>query len=66
VLNDGEFGAIVADAELGTALIRLLTDDEERDRRVALGRVRARAFDWAQVARQYEDVYDDVIERRRA
>ena len=66
VLNNGEFGAIAEDGALGAALIRLLTDDAERARRVALGRVRARDFDWAQVARQYEDVYDEVIERRRA
>jgi glycosyltransferase involved in cell wall biosynthesis len=65
VLEDGRDGVIARDEELGAALVRLLTHAPERAEYERLGRVRAQAFGWDEVARQYERVYEVAIDRRR-
>src|SRR3712207_522634 len=51
---------------LGQMAERLLTDDELRDRLVAEASEHVLTFDWADVARQVGDVYEDVAARRVA
>jgi glycosyltransferase involved in cell wall biosynthesis len=64
VLEDGRYGVIARDAELGEALCALL---EDADRRIELARhglERARAFAWERVAERYEHIYDAALARR--
>jgi glycosyltransferase involved in cell wall biosynthesis len=65
VLDDGRFGVIASDAGLGSALVRVLGDVDQRRALEARGLERARAFDWPVVAAQYEALYALAIERAR-
>jgi glycosyltransferase involved in cell wall biosynthesis len=56
----------VPDAELGRALVRVLTDPEHRERLAERGHARARAFSWSEVVDAYERAYEDAISRWRA
>jgi glycogen(starch) synthase len=51
---------------LGQMAERLLTDDELRDRLVAEASEHVLTFDWADVARQVGEVYDDLAGSRSA
>ncbi len=57
VLDDGRAGVIAADGALGDALVALLGDAEMRARFVAVGRARAKRYDWPRVADAYEQMY---------
>jgi glycogen(starch) synthase len=48
---------------LGAMAERLLTDEALRDRMVAEAQEHVLTFDWADVARQAGEVYDDVVSR---
>ena len=64
VLNEGADGVIAPDADLGAALLRLLSSREERERLEARGLARSRLFGWDTVAAQYERVYEHAIGNR--
>ncbi len=59
VLRDGRDGVIAPDADLGDALVRLLTDRREREEMAERGLARVQVFGWDVVAGQYEQVYED-------
>jgi glycosyltransferase involved in cell wall biosynthesis len=63
VLRGGRDGVIAADAELGTALSRLLGDAAERDRLGRAGRERAQAFRWPALVDRHEEAYAMAVER---
>jgi phosphatidylinositol alpha-mannosyltransferase len=64
VLQDGMFGMIVNDAELGPALCRLLQDSHIREAFVGRAREHANRFSWEHVAREYEQVYEAARQRK--
>ncbi len=66
VLDNGRYGLIVDDKELGKTLIRLLQDDTARRDFEGHGRERALIYAWEQVAEQYERIYDAVLRKRAA
>ena len=65
VLEDGRFGVIARDEELGSALSALLGDSERRAELARRGLERARAFAWERVAARYERIYEAALARRR-
>lgn len=66
VLEDGRYGIIARDDELGAALCKILGDPARRAELGQRGLERARAFSWETVASQYERIYDAVLARRAA
>ena len=66
VLEDGRYGDLARDGELGAALIRLLQDADRRADFARRGLERARAFAWDTVAARYEAIYDEALTRRAA
>ena len=61
VLAAGDYGVVVQDDRLGSALISILTD---HDRRVALeasGLERSQHFDWDTIAAAYERNFEELI-----
>jgi glycosyltransferase involved in cell wall biosynthesis len=66
VLADGEAGRIVADRELGPALLEVLTDASARARLGEAGLRRAAEFSWNRVCAAYERAYEGAILRWRA
>jgi len=64
VLDNGRYGLIVEDRDLGPALCRMLIDHTERGEYVRHGLERAKAFGWDRVAEQYEAIYERVLARR--
>lgn len=65
VLGDGQYGLLVADAELGPTLARLLGDEVERTKWERAGLRRAKTFGWDSVVEQYERLYAEAIAGRR-
>jgi phosphatidylinositol alpha-mannosyltransferase len=65
VLDNGRYGVIARDAELGDALATMLTAHERRAEFARQGLERARAFDWMTVAAEYERMYALAMERSR-
>lgn len=57
VLGHGAHGLLADDAELGSTIVRLLTDGEERARWEAKGLARAQDFSWDRVCGAYEQLY---------
>ena len=66
VLEDGRYGVIARDDDLGGALLSLLRDGPRRADLARRGLERARAFSWERVAARYERIYDAALARRRA
>lgn len=66
VLDDGRAGVIADDQSLGDALVRLLTDADERERFIAIGRARVEAYSWSRVAAAYEEMYAQARQTRRS
>ncbi len=66
VLEDGRYGELARDDELGAALCRLLEDAARRADLAQRGLERARAFAWDTVASRYEAIYDAALARRAA
>lgn len=64
VLEDGRYGVIARDAELGAALCALLEDADRRTELARHGLERARTFAWERVAERYEHIYDAALARR--
>lgn len=64
VLDGGKFGVLSSAAQMGNDLLRLLKNPAERKRYEELGRERARKYDWAVVATQYEQIYRELIRAR--
>ena len=65
LLGDSAHGAVVADADLGTCLRRILTDRRMRQKWARAGRRRAADFQWAGVLDAHEAAYRDAIARWR-
>ena len=57
----GAHGVLVADAELGPELARLLTDGSARDALARAGLARAADYDWANVVAQYDRIYTELV-----
>jgi len=64
VLGDGRYGRLVADEDLGAALVELLRDDAGRERVAEAGLERSSVYDWARVAGDYEALYRELLSRR--
>jgi phosphatidyl-myo-inositol alpha-mannosyltransferase len=65
VLDDGASGDLVDDADLGMALLRMLTDDTHRQLREQTGLTRAEAFTHTAVVEQYVDLFRASVRARR-
>ncbi|MGH7771209.1 MAG: glycosyltransferase family 4 protein [Candidatus Binatia bacterium] len=65
VLDNGRFGLIVSDGELGDTLCRLITDSRLREKFSQRGIDRAKDYSWENVAEQYERVYKGVLKGRK-
>jgi glycosyltransferase involved in cell wall biosynthesis len=63
ILQPGQGGILVKDDELGGALTGLLRDEVRRTELGAGGRRYSRRFDWSEIAKRYEGVYDEVLPR---
>lgn len=61
ILDEGRYGWIVPDEDLGPALVRLLGDADLRADLSRRGAVRARRYAWPVVAEQYERLYGRVL-----
>jgi len=57
ILQDGRYGVLAGDDDLGAALLSLLCDDERRSALCEAGLARAADFDWDILAQRYEEVY---------
>ena len=66
VLDNGAYGLIVPDAELGETLCSLLSRADLRREYSERGSERAKAYSWEKVAEQYEDIYQHLLQRRAA
>jgi len=69
VITNGKTGLLAhpGDSEqLAWAICRLLGDEEERARLGHAGRLRAEDFSWAQVGREVEDYYLELLAEREA
>jgi phosphatidylinositol alpha-mannosyltransferase len=69
VIRGGEHGLLVSPSDseqLAWAICRLLGDEEARARLGHAGRLRAEDFSWAQVGRQVEDYYLELLAEREA
>jgi glycosyltransferase involved in cell wall biosynthesis len=64
VTDEGRAGVLAEEDDLGSALVRLLTDEEARARFAILGRQRAESFSMDEVSSAYEALYRDVIRSR--
>ncbi len=66
VLEDGRYGDLARDEDLGASLCRMLEDAARRADFSRRGLVRARDFAWDAVAARYEAIYEAAIARRTA
>jgi phosphatidylinositol alpha-mannosyltransferase len=60
ILNGGEFGSIVSDAEFGPELLRLLKDPDLRSYYAKNGLGRAELYSDDEIAKQYEEIYNKL------
>lgn len=63
VLDSGRAGRIVGERHLGTALLELLTQKTVREDLAARGLERARQYRISEIARRYESLYQEALER---
>lgn len=63
VLEQGRFGIIAEDSQLGAEIGRLLQDRSKREDFEIRGLPRSREFDWSHVASRYEELYRATGER---
>jgi len=61
VLDDGKYGVLATDSALGEQINGLLANETLRSSYVAKGLLRAKAFDWQEITKQYEDIYLTTI-----
>ncbi len=64
LLDEGRYGILAEDADIGPRLVELLGDPELRERQAASGLERAQGFSWDHIAERHEQAYRDAIERR--
>ena len=60
VLNNGLYGRIIDDAHLGSAILGLLQDANERGRLIQLGLMQAKTYQWSNVVEQYLNLYREL------
>lgn len=65
VLEDGRFGIITSDDELGDSLVRLLSDSALRENFSRQGSERAQQYDWDRIVDQYEKIYEKVLNAKK-
>jgi phosphatidyl-myo-inositol alpha-mannosyltransferase len=61
VLDNGRYGLITDDHQLGDSLLCLLSDSVTREKLNKLGIERARQYDWEEIVDQYEKIYEKVL-----
>jgi phosphatidylinositol alpha-mannosyltransferase len=61
VLDDGQFGRLVEDAEFGLEVCRLLSDPARREQIARQGLLRASEYDVARAAAMYEAVIQELV-----
>jgi phosphatidyl-myo-inositol alpha-mannosyltransferase len=61
VLENGTYGRIGADPDLGEAMVQLLMDQQQRQELVTKGLARAQQYDFSHVAQAYEQVYHQLL-----
>ena len=66
VLEDGRWGRLVDDAELGGSLAAVLQDPAAREGLEACGQERAARYGWDVVAGEYEMIYRELLESAAA
>jgi len=66
VLDNGQWGKLVSDADLGHAIVNVLSDQAERQRLEALGLQRATRYGWDTIAAEYETLYGEVLGEAKA
>ncbi len=66
VLDNGRYGVVVSDAQLGEALCGLLSQSDLRRKYSERGSERAEVYAWERVAEQYEGIYERVLQKRAA
>ena len=66
VLERGRLGRIVADHDLGPAILELLGDPTARAAMVEQGRARSAQYGWGAIVTAYEQIYDDALAARDA
>lgn len=64
IFNNGEFGMLAKEEELGEALLRLLSDGTLREKYRQLGLVRGRKYAWDNVVCEYEEVYEKALAKK--
>jgi glycosyltransferase involved in cell wall biosynthesis len=60
ILDDGEYGILVAPSYLGAALLEVLENHEKRATFERRGPARARDYTWGRIADRYEEIYESV------
>ncbi len=66
VLDNGRFGYIVSEEDLCKTLCHLLIHEDDRQAYSQRGYERARLYAWEHVAKQYEQIYEAVLWRRKS
>ncbi len=66
VLDEGKYGFLPEDDQIGTQILALLSDAVQRSKYERLGLDRAAEYDWHNVAGQYEQVYRHLIDAKSA
>jgi glycosyltransferase involved in cell wall biosynthesis len=64
-LENGRFGIIARESQLGDALVGLLRDSSMRETFSKLGYERAQEYDWDRIVDQYENVYQRVLSQNK-
>ncbi len=63
LLEQGRYGILAEDDELGRRLIEVLCDADLRKSMATDGRRRAQAYSWERIAERHEAAYEEAIER---
>jgi glycosyltransferase involved in cell wall biosynthesis len=62
-LDNGKYGILAADSEIGTTIIDFLESKKKREKYKALGLKRSEDFSFSKIADQYEMIYKDMYEK---
>jgi glycosyltransferase involved in cell wall biosynthesis len=65
VLDEGRFGVLSDDADLGADLLALLRNEPRRAHLAEVGSTRAADYDWPVVVARYEAIYRELIANPR-
>ena len=66
VLDEGKYGLLPNDDQIGTQILALLSDAGQRSKYEGLGLGRAAEYDWQNIAGQYEQVYRHLLDPKGA